>query len=90
MDTLTAKPRSVNTEGYYIDYRFIPGAIGDGGSLDNGASMREARRTRKAALAQFEALRADPRIQWVTVQSRHGDKLGSHQAPGQKSWADAR
>ncbi len=48
-----------------IAYRYIPGARGDGGSLDNGAVMVEEFRLRKSRAKRIETLRADTRIQWV-------------------------
>lgn len=61
----------MRTENYYIDYRYVPGSLGDGSSLDHGAMMRAARRTRKAAESFVAALKNDPRIQWVALEKAH-------------------
>jgi hypothetical protein len=57
----------MRTENYYIDYRYIPGSLKDGSSLDNGAVMREARRTRRSVAKRIAELKADARIQWIKV-----------------------
>jgi ribosomal protein S2 len=55
----------MRTENYYIDYRYIPGSLGNSSSLDNGAIMRESRRTSKAAQRLIARLKSDPQIQWA-------------------------
>lgn len=62
---------AIRTENYFVDYRYIPGSLGDGGSLDNGAVMREACRYRKSAEARLSELKADTRIQWAKLAGSH-------------------
>lgn len=70
--------RQSSAENYYIDYRYIPGSLGTGSSLDNGAVMREARRTRSAADRRVRNLQADARIQWVQLIGRHANMATSN------------
>ena len=60
----------MQTENYTITYRYIPGSLGSGCSLDNGATMSVSRRTRAAAEKAQAHLAADPNIQWVQVSKR--------------------
>lgn len=60
----------MQTENYIISYRHIPGALGTGCTLDNGAVMTASRRTRGAAEKAHAAYQADPTIQWVRVSKR--------------------
>lgn len=48
-----------------LAYRYIPGALGDGGSLDNGAVMTQEFRLTKSRDRRLAELRVDPRIQWA-------------------------
>lgn len=66
--------RRIETENYYIDYRYRPGAIGDESSLDNGAVVRVAARTITAANKRVVALQADPRIQWAKIVGGHAKR----------------
>lgn len=59
--------RTIRTENYYIDYRYIPGSIRDNSSLDNGAVMTVARRYRAQAEKHLDELKADTRIQWAKM-----------------------
>lgn len=61
-------------ENYFIDYRYVPGSLGDHSSADNGAVIRIARRTRGAAENRITELRADPRVQWVKGRGRAAAK----------------
>lgn len=57
----------MKTENYIITYRHIPGALGTGCTLDNGAAVTVARRTRAAAEKVRAALESDSAVQWVRV-----------------------
>lgn len=52
-----------------LAYRYIPGALGDGGSLDNGAVMTQEFRLTKSRDKRLAELQADPRIQWVKAEN---------------------
>ena len=71
--------RSVNTETYKISYRYVPGSLGNGSSLDNGAVQTIARRTIKSARKAYAAIKADGRIQWVELTDKAG-KIEGNQA----------
>lgn len=49
-----------------IAYRYRPGSLGTGTSLDNGAVMTVAYRRRATRDKRLAELRADPRIQWAS------------------------
>ncbi len=50
-----------------IAYRYRPGAIGDGGTLDNGAVVTQEFVTRRSRDKRLAALRSDPRVQWSRI-----------------------
>lgn len=65
MQRIAQTTRARQSGPFRLTYRYIPGAIGDGSSLDNGAIMTVEFRWQKSRAKRLAKLRADRRVQWV-------------------------
>lgn len=65
MQNVAQNTRHSQRGPFRLHYRYIPGALGDNSSLDNGAVMTVEFRLRKSRAKKLAELKADRRVQWV-------------------------
>lgn len=63
--TMAARPRKLTRHLKTLSYRYTPGSLGTGTSLDRGAVMTEEYRLTSSRDRRLAELRADPRVQWA-------------------------
>ena len=68
---MPARPRKHARHLKTLSYRYIPGALGTGDSLDHGAVMSEEYRLSASRDRRLAELRADPRVQWAKAGDDH-------------------